>query len=85
MVVGLSGTPIYNNGGEIWNVVNILDFHFLGSWESFSREWCYGYNSHIVAARLLGEHLQKRRADAAPHQGEVLSQLPPKAAAGAGD
>ena len=30
---------IYNNGGEIWNVVNILDFHFLGDWESFSREW----------------------------------------------
>ena len=25
--LGLSGTPIYNNGGEIWNVVNILDFH----------------------------------------------------------
>ena len=40
--IGLSGTPIYNNGGEIWNVVNILDFHFLGDWESFSREWCYG-------------------------------------------
>ena len=25
-VIGLSGTPIYNQGGEIWNVVNILDF-----------------------------------------------------------
>ena len=32
-VIGLSGTPIYNHGGEIWNVVNILDFHFLGDWE----------------------------------------------------
>ena len=39
-VVGLSGTPIYNHGGEIWNVINVLDFHFLGDWESFSREWC---------------------------------------------
>lgn len=29
-VIGLSGTPIYNHGGEIWNVVNILDYHFLG-------------------------------------------------------
>ena len=28
-VFGLSGTPIYNRGGEIWNVVNILDFHAL--------------------------------------------------------
>ena len=29
-VAGLSGTPIYNRGAEIWNVVNILDFNFLG-------------------------------------------------------
>ena len=54
-MIGLSGTPIYNQGGEIWNVVNIIDFHFLGDWESFSREWCYGYNSAIVAKpELLG-------------------------------
>ena len=39
-VIGLSGTPIYNRGGEIWNVINILDFHALGDWESFTREWC---------------------------------------------
>ena len=24
-VFGLSGTPIYNQGGEIWNVINVLD------------------------------------------------------------
>ncbi|MBE5775460.1 MAG: ATP-dependent helicase, partial [Clostridiales bacterium] len=59
-VIGLSGTPIYNNGGEIWNVVNIIDFHFLGDWESFSREWCYGYNTAVVAKpELLGEHLRR--------------------------
>ena len=59
--IGLSGTPIYNQGGEIWNVVNILDFHFLGDWESFSREWCYGYNSADIVAKpeLLGEHLRR--------------------------
>ena len=58
--IGLSGTPIYNNGGEIWNVINIIDFHFLGDWESFSREWCYGYNSAVVAKPdLLGEHLRR--------------------------
>ena len=47
-VVGLSGTPIYNHGGEIWNVINVLDFHFLGDWESFSREWCYGYGLSLI-------------------------------------
>ncbi len=78
-VIGLSGTPIYNQGGEIWNVVNILDFHFLGDWESFSREWCYGYNSNIVAKpELLGEHLRREGLMLRRTKQEVLSQLPPK-------
>ena len=58
-VVGLSGTPIYNRGAEIWNVVNTLDFNFLGDYESFTREWCYGYGNQIVVKpELLGEHLR---------------------------
>ncbi len=78
-VIGLSGTPIYNHGGEIWNVVNILDFHFLGSWESFSREWCYGYNSAIVAKPdLLGEHLRREGLMLRRTKREVLPELPAK-------
>lgn len=78
-VIGLSGTPIYNNGGEIWNVVNILDFHFLGDWESFSREWCYGYNTQIVAKpELLGEHLKREGMMLRRLKSEVLSELRPK-------
>ena len=78
-VIGLSGTPIYNNGGEIWNVVNILDFHFLGDWESFTREWCYGYNSNIVAKpELLGEYLRTEGIMLRRTKQEVLKQLPPK-------
>ena len=77
--IGLSGTPIYNNGGEIWNVVNILDFHFLGDWESFSREWCYGYNSAIVAKpELLGEHLRREGLMLRRLKGDVLKELAPK-------
>lgn len=59
-VIGLSGTPIYNRGGEIWNVINILDFHFLGDWESFSREWCAGYGSGLVLKPdVLGAYLRR--------------------------
>ena len=77
--IGLSGTPIYNQGGEIWNVVNILDFHFLGDWESFSREWCYGYNSAIVAKpELLGEHLRREGLMLRRLKSEVLTELAPK-------
>ena len=77
--IGLSGTPIYNNGGEIWNVVNILDFHFLGDWESFSREWCYGYNTAVVAKpELLGEHLRREGLMLRRMKNDVLSELAPK-------
>ena len=78
-VIGLSGTPIYNNGGEIWNVINILDFHFLGDYESFSREWCYGYGNQIVQKpELLGEHLKREGMLLRRLKSEVLKELPPK-------
>ena len=78
-VIGLSGTPIYNQGGEIWNVVNIIDFHFLGDWESFSREWCYGYNTAVVAKpELLGEHLRREGLMLRRLKADVLSELPAK-------
>ena len=78
-VWGLSGTPIYNQGGEIWNVVNILDFHFLGDWESFSREWCYGYgNTVVLKPDLLGEHLRREGMMLRRTKKEVLPELPDK-------
>lgn len=78
-VIGLSGTPIYNTGGEIWNVINILDFHFLGDWESFSREWCYGYGqSVVIKPDLLGAYLKREGMMLRRTKDEVLSELPPK-------
>lgn len=78
-VIGLSGTPIYNQGGEIWNVVNILDYHFLGDWESFTREWCYGYgNNVVIKPDLLGEHLRREGLMLRRTKAEVLPELPEK-------
>lgn len=78
-VIGLSGTPIYNTGGEIWNVVNILDFHFLGDFESFSREWCYGYGQSVVMKpELLGEYLKREGMMLRRTKQAVLHELPPK-------
>lgn len=78
-VYGLSGTPIYNQGGEIWNVINILDFHFLGDWESFSREWCYGYgNAVVIKPDQLGEHLRREGLMLRRTKKEVLPELPDK-------
>ena len=78
-VMGLSGTPIYNYGGEIWNVINILDYHFLGDWETFSREWCAGYGNRIVLKpELLGEHLRREGLMLRRTKQEVLPELPEK-------
>ena len=78
-VVGLSGTPIYNQGAEIWNVVNILDFHCLGDYESFTREWCYGYGNRIVAKPdVLGDRLRSDGLMLRRTKQEVLKELPPK-------
>ena len=78
-VIGLSGTPIYNKGSEIWNVVNILDYHCLGDWESFTRAWCDGYGNHLVRnPALLGEHLRREGLILRRTKEEVLAELPPK-------
>ena len=48
-VIGLSGTPIYNRGGEIWNVVNILDYHCLRRLGVASRaSGASGYGNQLV-------------------------------------
>ena len=78
-VIGLSGTPIYNKGGEIWNVMNILDYHCLGDWDSFTREWCYGYgNGIVIDPKLLGEHLKREGLIFRRTKDKVLKELPPK-------
>lgn len=77
--IGLSGTPIYNHGGEIWNVINILDYHCLGDWDGFTREWCYGYGNDIVRKPiLLNDHLKREGLMLRRTKQEVLSELPPK-------
>lgn len=78
-VIGLSGTPIYNRGGEIWNVLNIIEYHCLGDWDSFTREWCYGYGSDLVKnPNLLGDYLKREGLLIRRRKDQVLKELPPK-------
>lgn len=78
-VAGLSGTPIYNHGGEIWNVMNIIEYHCLGDWDSFTREWCDGYGSDTVKKpELLGDYLRREGLLLRRTKEDVLDDLPPK-------
>lgn len=77
--IGLSGTPIYNRGGEIWHVLNIIEYHCLGDYDSFTREWCDGYGSDIVKnPDVLGAYLRREGLMLRRTKAQVLKELPPK-------
>lgn len=67
MRVGLTATPIYNYGEEVFNIFNILAPDALGSREEFVREWGVTYGSHVgvkepneLAHYLMEERLMIR-------------------------
>jgi SNF2 family DNA or RNA helicase len=59
-VIGLTATPIYNYGDEIFNVVEFVSPGALGSWYEFLLNWCdQRGNRHIVHdPRALGSYLR---------------------------
>lgn len=79
-VWGLSGTPIYNYGEEIWAVLNILDYHCLGDFDSFAREWCAPLRNHWAVEKpdVLGDHLRREGLMLRRRKKDVQRQLPPK-------
>jgi SNF2 family DNA or RNA helicase len=61
-VLGLSATPIYNYGIEIWNVMDIIVPGGLGSLDEFSREWTHGggdAKGKIENPQALGAYLRE--------------------------
>jgi SNF2 family DNA or RNA helicase len=65
--VGLTATPIYNYGEEVYNIFSILAPDALGSREEFIREWGAKYGSHVgvkepneLASYLIEERLMIR-------------------------
>jgi hypothetical protein len=58
--LGLSATPIYNYGGEMFNVMEIVTPGKLGSETEFNREWCYynGKKQIIKDPAAFGEYLR---------------------------
>lgn len=79
MVLGLSGTPIYGYGAEIWHVLNVVDYHCLGDWDTFTREWCVGYGNKVLKDSVqLGEALRREGLMLRRTKAEVAAQLPSK-------
>lgn len=64
--IGLSATPIFNYGNEIWNVMEVLCPGRLGDFHEFSREWLTAsYNNFTDAdafrSYLVSNYMMLRR------------------------
>jgi SNF2 family DNA or RNA helicase len=77
--IGATATPVYNYGGEIFNVVSILDGDVLGSRDEFGREW--GIGSSIDKVKVtdpaaLGSYLRDQGIMLRRTRKEVGRELP---------
>lgn len=57
MRLGLTATPIYNYGDEIFNVMNFIRPDLLGRGDEFNREWCRG-TREVKDPDALGSYLR---------------------------
>lgn len=78
--MGLTATPIYNYGSEIFNVVECIAPGALGSWMEFQINWCATHGAHWIVKEpeALGAYLQEEGiALRRTHEdAEVASTLP---------
>lgn len=73
--MGLTATPIYNYGLEMWNVMQFIDDTVLGSYADFSREWV-DHNGRIKDPKALGTFLREQHAMLRRLKSDVGLQLP---------
>ncbi len=80
--IGLSGTPIYNRGSEIWPIVDILRPGMLGNFKEFCEYFCYVNekgkaivvpNKRESLRKQLQKHVMLRR-----RKSDVLKELKDK-------
>lgn len=77
--LGMSATPIYNFGDEIYNVLNLINPGCLGSWNEFMREWAdlYGTHHKVRDPEALGAYLRDNFLFLRRTRREVGRELPP--------
>ncbi|MDM8356620.1 SNF2-related protein [Pandoraea communis] len=73
--LGLTATPIYNYGVEMWNVMQFIDDLVLGSFADFSREWVDN-NGRIADPKALGTYLREQHVLLRRLKSDVGLELP---------
>lgn len=77
--VGLTGTPVYNYGGEAFNIVDLLDPGSLGTQTEFMAEWCESDGQHMIVKdpKAFGTYLRERNLMIRRTRQDVGRELPP--------
>ena len=78
--LGTSATPIYNYGGEIFNIVDVILPDSLGTQEEFIREWCiyqFGDKLKIKDPAAFGLYVRESGIILRRTRKEVKRELPP--------
>lgn len=73
--IGLTATPIYNYGVEMWNIMQFIDDQILGSYADFTREWV-DHNGRISDPKALGTYLREQHVLLRRLKSDVGQQLP---------
>lgn len=74
--LGLSATPIYNFGAEIWNIMQAIEPSILGSHADFLREWTDG-DKRVKDPKALGTFLREQHVFLRRTKRDVGQQMPP--------
>lgn len=79
ITIGLSGTPVYNYGDEIFSILEVITPGCLGSRTEFNGGWCYFIGSHWVVREpdALGAFLSEQRLMLRRRTKDVARELPP--------
>lgn len=73
--LGLTATPIYNYGSEMWNVMQFIDDTVLGSFSDFEREWADAWG-RIADPKALGTYLREQHVLLRRLKSDVGLELP---------
>lgn len=74
--LGLSGTPIYNYGGEVYNIFKVVNPTVFPEYSDFSREWL-GYSDRVKNPEALGSYLKSTYSYIRRTEDEIASEMPP--------
>lgn len=77
--MGLSATPIYNYGGEIFNIMEVIAPGMLGERAEFEREWCQNRGEHALLKDpdAFGNYLRQQHLMLLRTREQVGRELPP--------